>query len=248
MLMTIDARLPSAIYQGVVDLGAWRPAGPTLRLAPADRSVEYYPSMGTDAFFSLQQATWRNQQALPSRQFRCGFCSRDVGSATGFAIYQLADGSGSLLGGVYICPTCQAPTFFPPFSDEQIPGPRFGGGVANVPEDVNTLFEEARRCTTHRCFTAAVLLCRKILMHVAVAQRAQENQSFVAYVGYLADEGYVPPNGRGWVDHIRRKGNEANHEVRVMTTADAEELVRFTEMLLRFVYEFPSLVPEPPPG
>jgi len=42
------------------------------------------------------------------------------------------------------------------------------------------------------------------------------------------------------VDHIRTKGNEANHEIRLMGRQDAEELVTFVEMLLKFIYEFPS--------
>jgi hypothetical protein len=33
------------------------------------------------------------------------------------------------------------------------------------------------------------------------------------YIEHLANNGFVPPKGRGWVDHIRKKGNEANHVV-----------------------------------
>jgi hypothetical protein len=49
------------------------------------------------------------------------------------------------------------------------------------------------------------------------------------------------------VDHIRTKGNEATHEIVLMTKADAEELIAFTEMLLKFVYEFPAKVPSKKP-
>jgi hypothetical protein len=45
------------------------------------------------------------------------------------------------------------------------------------------------------------------------------------------------------VDHIRKKGNEATHEIALMGQADAEELIGFTEMLLKFIYEFPARVP-----
>ena len=65
----------------------------------------------------------------------------------------------------------------------------------------------------------------------------------VPYLGarhYLADTGYVPPNGRGWVDHIRSRGNEANHEIVMMSREQAKDLVTFLEMLLRFIYEFPA--------
>ena len=82
-------------------------------------------------------------------------------------------------------------------------------------------------------------------MHIAVAQKAAVGKNFVEYVEYLADQGYVPPNGRGWVDHIRTRGNEANHEIQLMAKSDAEELISFAEMLLKFIYEFPQRVPKP---
>jgi hypothetical protein len=84
-------------------------------------------------------------------------------------------------------------------------------------------------------------------MNIAVSQGAKEGESFLAYVEYLAKAGYVPPNGRGWVDHIRSKGNEANHEIKLMTKADAEELIAFSEMLLKFIFEFPNKVPPKTP-
>jgi len=50
----------------------------------------------------------------------------------------------------------------------------------------------------------------------------------------------IPPDGKDWVDHIRKKGNEANHEIAIMAVGDAEELIIFCGGLLRFVYEFPA--------
>jgi hypothetical protein len=82
-------------------------------------------------------------------------------------------------------------------------------------------------------------------MNIAVAQNAPEGKHFIEYVEYLSDQGYVPPHGKGWVDHIRKKGNEATHEIVVMSQADAEELISFIEMLLKFIYEFPGKIPQP---
>jgi hypothetical protein len=65
-------------------------------------------------------------------------------------------------------------------------------------------------------FTSAVLTCRKLLMHIAVEKGAPTNQSFLQYVEYLEQNHYVPPGGKGWVDYIRTKGNEANHEIKIM--------------------------------
>lgn len=84
-------------------------------------------------------------------------------------------------------------------------------------------------------------------MNIAVQEEAKEGLKFIEYVNHLSDKGYVPPNGKHWVDHIRKKGNEATHEIALMNQEDARDLLGFVEMLLRFIYEFPQMVPQPQP-
>lgn len=145
---------------------------------------------------------------------------------------------------IYICPHCRGPSIFfgPVF---QVPDVAFGNSVGSTPQEIETLYEEARRCTSAGAYTAAVMACRKLLMHIAVEKGAKPGESFLNYVDYLANKGFVPPDGRHWVDHIRQKGNEANHEIKLMNKADAENLITFSEMLLKFIYEFPSKIPKP---
>jgi len=113
-------------------------------------------------------------------------------------------------------------------------------------EGVARLYAEARNATSANAFTAAVMCCRKLLMHIAVDKNADQGESFEYYVGYLADHHYVPPDATNWVDRIRTKGNEANHEIRIMKQTDAADLLSFCEMLLKLIYEFPARVSEPP--
>jgi len=126
-----------------------------------------------------------------------------------------------------------------------MPSPAFGKAVQHLPNDIGALYNEARDCTGVGAFTAAVLACRKILMHIAVEKKAKEGESFLDYVNYLADKNYVPPDGKDWVDRIRTKGNEANHEIVEMKKQDAEDLIVFLEMLLKFIYEFPGMYQTP---
>jgi Domain of unknown function (DUF4145) len=83
-------------------------------------------------------------------------------------------------------------------------------------------------------------------MHIAVTKGAKEGESFLQYVEFLSQKGYVPPDGKGWVDHIRERGNEANHEIKIMSADDAQSLIQFSEMLLKLVFEFPKKVPVKP--
>jgi hypothetical protein len=92
-------------------------------------------------------------------------------------------------------------------------------------------------------YTAAVLLCRKVLMHIGVQLGAPDGKSFAEYIDYLNANGYITPKSKGWVDHIRKKGNDATHKIDIVSQTDARELLTFTEMLLRLVYEFPTKLP-----
>ncbi len=181
---------------------------------------------------------WIGITRMESREFSCGYCGIRVGSDLGY--FSQAPLAGQRAN-IYICPHCARPSFI--HASAQIPDVAPGNDVTDVPENVHSLYNESRRCVASSCYTAAVLACRKLLMNIAVTEGAAEGLKFIEYIGYLVDNGYVPPNGRGWVDHIRKKGNEATHEILAMTRDDAIELVLFSEMLLKFIYEFPARIP-----
>jgi hypothetical protein len=184
---------------------------------------------------------WHSVQELPPRQFTCGHCGKLVGTNKG---YRGDVDNQAHTACVYVCSYCEEPTYIR--DDRQVPGVAYGNKVESLPSDIEKLYEEARQAFSVSAYTASVLTCRKILMNIAVAQGAAEGLRFVEYVEHLAANGYVPPHGEGWVDHIRRKGNEANHEIELMAMEDARDLISFVEMLLKFIYEFPARVPTTP--
>jgi hypothetical protein len=110
--------------------------------------------------------------------------------------------------------------------------------VGHLPEDVATLYDEARRAVAQSPNSAAYA-CRTILMHVAVEKGAETNKTFAYYVDYLQDH-HLTPGTAARVDEIRQLGNDANHEIDLMTREEAETVVDFTAMLLQIVYEFPE--------
>ena len=180
---------------------------------------------------------WTNLANIPPRSYTCGHCGNRVGAHTGWHVNTEPPENVS----IHICPLCSKPSLF--LFAKQYPGVSPGSAVSNLPTDVASLYDEARSALSAGAATAAVLACRKLLMNIAVTQGAATGLSFVAYVEYLATAGYIPPNGRGWVDHIRKRGNEATHEIALMSVSDAVELITFSEMLLKFIYEFPARVP-----
>ena len=165
--------------------------------------------------------TWNTRSTSPEYadsdighySYKCGYCGETTGVKVGYY-------NDSKEGCIYICGGCNRPTFLEDRT-RQTPAPILGNEVTHLPQIIDSLYQEARHCTQVESFTACVLVCRKILMHVAVEKQAPTNQSFLSYVEYLADNSYVPPDGKGWVDHIRTKSNEANHEIVLMSKDDA---------------------------
>lgn len=176
------------------------------------------------------------------KSLTCGYCGHLVHPNKGFPIVTVPRYTGvkeEERGGVYICPSCDGAIFCPP-SGDQYPSAPFGNALKHLPSSINAAYQEARRCTQEKCFTAAALMCRKILMHVAVDKGAKPGKTFVEYVDHLKDKGHVTAASSDWVDHIREKGNEATHELPDISEEDANDLLDFTEMLLKTVYEFPA--------
>lgn len=184
---------------------------------------------------------WQNIETLGSRDYQCGFCGNKLASEKGWIG---VDGSNHSVAWIFVCHKCKRPTFFDT-EKKQFPGVAFGNPVSGIPEsqkDINTLYEEVRKATSANAYTAAVLSCRKLLMHIAVSKGADKDKGFTYYAKYLADKHYVPPDATGWVDHIKDKGNEANHEIVIMGEEDAKDLLAFSEMLLKVIYEYPATV------
>jgi hypothetical protein len=181
---------------------------------------------------------WDNTKGTGGIRYMCGYCGTDTAPANGY--YTGRDNTGHQ-GYVLLCTNCNYPTFIDVVNDKitsTTPAAKMGKEVDGLSPKVEKLYDEARLCTSAGAYTAGVLTCRKILMHVAVEKGAPSNKGFIEYVEYLADKNYIPHDGRDWVDYIRTKSNEANHEIQVMGAEDAEDLITFTEMLLRLVYEF----------
>ncbi|WP_432443464.1 DUF4145 domain-containing protein [Lysinibacillus sphaericus] len=58
--------------------------------------------------------------------------------------------------------------------------------------------------------------------------------------GFLKGKNYIPPDGKEWVDEIRKQGNEATHEINGVGKQDSLEILDFTTMLLTFIFEMPG--------
>lgn len=176
---------------------------------------------------------WHQIQTLQSKKYICGWCQTLVASDGGYH-----GSTASKAWWVMICPHCEKPTSF--IDGSVVPGTPFGDNVEHLPENIKATYEESRKAYTAGAYTASVLMCRKMLMNIAVDKGAKAGDTFKSYIGFLSSNHLVPPGSDDWISHIKDKGNEATHEIHLMNKEDAEELLSFTSMLLKFIFEFPG--------
>lgn len=176
---------------------------------------------------------WTNPQVVTPKRYRCANCDSEVAAAMGYATPQ--NPAATLIA---ICPNCGYPTFHNGVT--QFPSASVGRSVAALPAEVAAAYEEARKSLSSGCSNACTLLLRRLLMFLAVEHGASEGQTFVEYITHLEKSGYVPPGAKTWLDKIRTRGNDATHRLPHVESVEAQQLLDFAEMLLRFMYEFPS--------
>lgn len=164
--------------------------------------------------------------------YRCGHCGARTSGAV-VASYPTSDSSAVVRW--MLCTECYRGSVW--HKDGLIyPTSLFGDSLEGLPAGVAEAYEETRRCMGIRAYSAAELLCRRLLMHVAADKGAAEGLSFEAYLKHLESQGYVTPPMKPWVDLVRKHGNKAAHKLDPPDQKRAEATFLFTAELLRLVY------------
>lgn len=183
-------------------------------------------------------SNWYNTEELECVKYTCAHCGAVVSPNKGYITNWNIDINDEL---ICICPNCDKPTY--KLHSRTYPSPKRGMDVKGVDDlALEVLYDEARNTFQVNAYTSCVLCCRKALMHIAVHCGASENLKFIQYIDYLEENGHIPPNGRAWVDKIRKLGNEATHEIIICSEKEAEIAIMFLGMLLKFIYEIPNML------
>jgi len=169
----------------------------------------------------------------------CYFCCEKVSGVVPIT-YKLTPQDQGTPSDQYIrwllCPSCSHGSVLD--RDNKIyPTAIIGEEVNGLKGVIAQVYDEAKKCISIQAYTACELLCRKLLMHVAVDKGAEEGKSFESYITFLQDSGYITPPMKKWVDLIRTHGNESTHTIEPASEERARNTITFTAMLLKLVYE-----------
>ena len=184
--------------------------------------------------------TWANANPVAGATFECPHCGSKTTPLLIATSHQVTDPKKVQAVAptrIYACPGCTYPTISIEAEKRYIPGQRLGRSVRNLPDNIAFLYEEATDAASVGAYTACAMVARKVLMNLAVLEGAPENKSFKQYVDYLSENGFVPKKGQPWVDKIRTGGNEATHEIELISAEQAKDVMYLLENLLRFNFE-----------
>src|SRR5687768_10793488 len=111
--------------------------------------------------------SWNDSKQITTQSWRCGYCGREVASDRGwYASEWRTSQYETVLAYIAICPRCDSPSVISADDHVTVPPGLFGEGVEHLPDDVEALYDEARRAVGAGAHNSAALACRKILMHV----------------------------------------------------------------------------------
>lgn len=179
---------------------------------------------------------WVETKKIESKKIVCWNCGQKIASNVGY-YSKMRNSNYTSNMAIYICHHCNAPSVFDSFGHSVcnvIPG-RY---IQKLPDELESIYSEARSCLSVKAYTACVMLLRKILMNLAVINGAKEGAKFIEYVDYLCENGYVHRKQKKQADIVRKMGNEANHQIENKTKEEAEQIFRFVEFVLLNNYEF----------
>lgn len=192
----------------------------------------------------MDKINWNNWSSLGDispKEFTCGYCGREVASNKGYFHNQ---GDGTPHSFLYICTNCGRPTYFHK-GHAQFPGPLIGRDINHLPDDVEEIYKEIRDSMKNSTHTAVLLLGRKLIMHLAVdVAKSPEKANFIDYIEHLKKSGYIPPQADKWLEFMRKQGGDKNHQIQIGTQEEAQKIIKFVEILLLYMYEFPQEMAE----
>ena len=112
-----------------------------------------------------------------------------------------------------------------------------------IPKDVANDYIEAIKCYDVSAFKASVVMCRRALQ-TSVIDKGASNGRLIDQIDELCRKGIITEDIKNWSHEIRLTGNIGAHPdgLEDVSPQDADELIKFMEEYLNYVYIMPAKV------
>ena len=127
------------------------------------------------------------------------------------------------------------------------PAERINFDTTDIPSSIVNTLEEAITCHANHCFTASAIMVRKTLEELCSDQKAT-GKNLHQRIQSLSTKIVIPQQLLDGMHNLRLLGNDAAHvESKTYKNIGRKELeiaIKFTEEILKAVYQYSSLLQE----
>lgn len=107
-----------------------------------------------------------------------------------------------------------------------------------VPKPLRDSYDEAQRCMSVNAHTAAALIARRVVEGIC-AEHSAKGRTLAAKLDDLKARQVLDARLHEWSSLVKDIGNEGAHETTgLVTRRDAQEVLKFVEALLDYLYVF----------
>lgn len=127
----------------------------------------------------------------------------------------------------------QITEFFPPAKQASIPG--------HLPDNVAAYFSEAVANVKTGPNAAGAMFRKSIdvaLKHIDPDAKG----NLVKRIDKAANSGKLTADLAEWAHHVRLEGNDAAHDEDPFTPEEADELHKFTDLMMRYLFTLPGML------
>lgn len=187
---------------------------------------------------------WHHFLRVQGPPYVCGYCDSKVDPDRGWSAVD-PNASSSQVPAIRICSGCGRPSFFD-LDGSQTPRPLPAEPIrALSDEDLNGLYEEARKAAGAGAHRTCVLACTEALRYMAVRAGAGASDSYSVCLDWLDRSDCIPPQAKPWIEDVRQSGWGGDGEIAKTSEKHALTVLRFVQIVLQFKYSVPSLLGAP---
>lgn len=140
-----------------------------------------------------------------------------------------------------VCNHCDSPVLVHNDGDIVYPFPIPQPSDSNIPEDVRSDLDEAKRCVQVQAYRGCAVLARRAIQNACLEKGAAKS-NLVDQIRELETKGIITKDLSEWATVVRWVGNDGAHPGKdKVESTDAEDILALAEQFLQVLYVTPAI-------